>query len=144
MKDPQGNVDDLFVHQEPTASGKGDGGTYLYYLRNDLTHNGTYDLGTDRVYRPDCVTKPGTNCADYSDVSLGWANISQITPIGSINAALAPSDKATDATGVLVVENGNLWYYPRATASPATPTVTSPTSANPPNWPPAAGTTTTS
>ncbi|MDH6134470.1 hypothetical protein P3T37_003873 [Kitasatospora sp. MAA4] len=100
---PESNVDDLFAHQ--------DGGDNLYYLRNDLTNNGAYDKGAkyDTTNRPACVISSTADCTNYGST---WKNVSQITPIGSSTTVLTPSSSTKYSTGLLAVQNDNLWYYP--------------------------------
>ncbi|MFJ9522459.1 ricin-type beta-trefoil lectin domain protein [Kitasatospora sp. NPDC101801] len=99
-RNPGDNADDLFVHR--------DGGDKLYYYANDKSNLGRFapDFKTS-LPRPNCT---GT-CTGYHQDS-DWRYTSQITPIGSTSTTRTPSGKFTDATGILTVESGNLWYYP--------------------------------
>ncbi|WP_280701499.1 LamG-like jellyroll fold domain-containing protein [Kitasatospora sp. GP82] len=114
-KNAAGAVDALFVHQDPSNAARDNGGSDLFYFPNNLQANGTFNADFSTIGRPDCVTGLGTSCADYGNVA-SWATVSQITPIGSANAKLTPTDKLTEGTGVLVIEKGNLWYYPAGSA----------------------------
>ncbi|MFI1524015.1 LamG-like jellyroll fold domain-containing protein [Kitasatospora cineracea] len=104
------NVDALFVHKDPGADGTG-GGSELFYYPNNPDQNGTFDLPTKSLGRPDCSQGVNPSCADYGSVG-SWATVSQVTPIGSSSSTLKPTDQITQGSGVLVVEKNNLWYYP--------------------------------
>ncbi|WP_282203999.1 LamG-like jellyroll fold domain-containing protein [Kitasatospora fiedleri] len=104
------NVDSLFVHRDPGTDGTG-GGIELFYYPNNPDRNGTFDLSTKSLGRPDCSPGVNPSCADYGSVG-SWATVSQITPIGSSSATLKPTDQITQGSGVLAVEKNNLWYYP--------------------------------
>ncbi|MER5863541.1 ricin-type beta-trefoil lectin domain protein [Kitasatospora sp. NPDC002040] len=99
-RSPGDNADDLFVHR--------DGGSQLYYFPNNKTDLGRFSLNAATTLdRPNCT---GT-CTGYHQDS-GWQFTTQITPIGSTSTTRTPSGKFPDATGILTVESGNLWYYP--------------------------------
>ncbi|MFE4977566.1 ricin-type beta-trefoil lectin domain protein [Kitasatospora sp. NPDC056651] len=101
--DPGLNTDDLFVHR--------DGGSFLYYYANKLSNPGrfTRDLNT-RVSRPNCAGGD-TACPGYHQDEQ-WGYTTQITPIGSATDTRTPNRQVKNATGILAVEAGNLWYYP--------------------------------
>ncbi|MEV4559954.1 LamG-like jellyroll fold domain-containing protein [Kitasatospora sp. NPDC049285] len=104
------NVDALFVHKDPTAPDGTGGGSDLLYYRNNHQDNGRFDVVATKLYRPDCPVSADSNCAYYGSID-SWATVSQITPVGSDDATLKPTDPSK-RTGVLAVEQGNLWYYP--------------------------------
>ncbi|MBT2451825.1 ricin-type beta-trefoil lectin domain protein [Streptomyces sp. ISL-43] len=111
-RDPGRNVDDLFVHQEPTTIG-GLGGTDLFSYDNNLTNPGTFDLSTkESIAKPACKESTYTpSCAGYHNV-ISWEYSSQITMTGPARTTRTPSRTVTDATGALAVEAGKLWFYP--------------------------------
>ncbi|MEV7416772.1 ricin-type beta-trefoil lectin domain protein [Streptomyces sp. NPDC089919] len=109
--DPGRNVDDLFVHQEPATIG-GLGGDKLFSYDNKLSDPGVFTLGTkNSVTKPDCDPAKGTACTGYHNTPT-WQYSSQITPTGPARTTRTPSRQVTDATGLLAVESGNLWFYP--------------------------------
>ncbi|MFE6070292.1 ricin-type beta-trefoil lectin domain protein [Streptomyces sp. NPDC056525] len=109
--DPGRNVDDLFVHQEPATPGAL-GGAQLFAYDNTLSAPGRFTLGTKTaVAKPECSTTHATSCTGYRNEAT-WAYSSQITPTGPARTTRTPSRKVTDATGLLSVESGNLWFYP--------------------------------
>ncbi|MET9675853.1 ricin-type beta-trefoil lectin domain protein [Streptomyces sp. NPDC006482] len=123
--DPGLNVDNLFVHREPTTIG-GLGGQDLFVYDNDLADAGRFTLGAkDNIPKPACDTAYA-NCDGYNSSVDTWQYTSQITPTGSARTSRTPSRKVTDATGLLAVEAGKLWYYPGKTANTlAAPTLVS-------------------
>ncbi|WP_314613858.1 ricin-type beta-trefoil lectin domain protein [Streptomyces stackebrandtii] len=109
--DPGRNVDDLFVHQEPSTPGAL-GGSQLFAYDNTLSDPGRFTLGTkSSVAKPECSTDHTTACTGYHNVTT-WQHSSQITPTGPARTTRTPSRQVTDATGLLAVESGNLWFYP--------------------------------
>ncbi|WP_392960111.1 ricin-type beta-trefoil lectin domain protein [Streptomyces sp. LN245] len=109
--DPGRNVDDLFVHQEPATPGAL-AGSQLFVYDNTLSDPGRFTLGTkDTLDKPKCDTAYTTSCGGYHDEAT-WQHSSQITPTGPARTTRTPSRKVTDATGMLAVESGNLWFYP--------------------------------
>ncbi|MFD4316026.1 ricin-type beta-trefoil lectin domain protein [Streptomyces sp. NPDC058548] len=109
--DPGRNVDDLFVHQEPATPGAL-GGAQLFAYDNTLSAPGRFTLGTKTaVAKPECSTTHATSCTGYRNEAT-WAYSSQITPTGPARTTRTPSRAVTDATGLLSVESGNLWFYP--------------------------------
>ncbi|MCB5167668.1 ricin-type beta-trefoil lectin domain protein [Streptomyces bambusae] len=109
--DPGRNVDDLFVHQEPATPGAL-GGAQLFAYDNTLSDPGRFTLGTKTtVDKPECSTAYTTACTGYRNEAT-WQYSSQITPTGPARTTRTPSRKVTDATGLLAVEAGNLWFYP--------------------------------
>ncbi|MDH6578717.1 hypothetical protein P3T29_004390 [Kitasatospora sp. MAP5-34] len=120
---PQNQLDDLFAHIDPTPSAPA-GGDALWNLTNSTQTPGTFYGGASsasQLFRPTCANttaNPHPECLDYGSVD-SWSTVSQITPIGSSNAKLTPTDKPGDATGVLAVEKGNLWYYPAGNGAAA-------------------------
>ncbi|MDQ0313351.1 hypothetical protein J2S46_008004 [Kitasatospora herbaricolor] len=105
---PGRNVDDLFVHR--------DGGDKLYYYANPERDNGSFKQGkATELTRPDCVGTAAA-CPGYQQ-NGGWQNTSQITPIGSPDNIRLPSRNFENATGILAVHAGNLWYYPAETVT---------------------------
>lgn len=101
--DPGLNTDDLFVHQ--------DGGSSLYYYANKLSDPGRFTLSLKKALdRPNC-TGGDAACPGYHQDD-DWHNTSQITPIGSATDTRTPNREVKNATGILAVESGNLWYYP--------------------------------
>ncbi|MEV8532954.1 ricin-type beta-trefoil lectin domain protein [Streptomyces sp. NPDC051211] len=121
--DPGRNVDDLFVHREPATPG-GLGGQELFVYDNTLSDPGRFTLGTkSTVDKPECDTTFTTACTGYHNVAT-WEHSSQITPTGPARTTRTPSRQVTDATGLLAVESGNLWFYPvKANQSLAAPTL---------------------
>ncbi|AUG78872.1 hypothetical protein CFP65_4114 [Kitasatospora sp. MMS16-BH015] len=113
-KNPQKPVDDLIVHKDPSSPGAADGSPELYYLANNKTAvTGQFtDKSSDSLARPKCVPTSTTDCTKYKASMPGWESVSQITPVGSDTTTLAPSDTPTQSTGLLAVQDGNLWYYP--------------------------------
>ncbi|WP_405762036.1 ricin-type beta-trefoil lectin domain protein [Streptomyces sp. NBC_00045] len=110
-RDPGRNVDDLFVHREPTSIG-GLGGSDLFVYDNNLSNPGTYDLGNkEKLDKPECSTLYSPSCTGYHNVTT-WQYSSQITMTGPAKTTRTPGRTVTDATGVLAVESGNLWFYP--------------------------------
>ncbi|WP_407986278.1 ricin-type beta-trefoil lectin domain protein [Kitasatospora sp. CMC57] len=102
-RDPGNNADDLFVHR--------DSGDELHYYPNNKADPGHFPLGAATTLdRPNC-TGTAAACTGYHQDST-WEYTSQITPIGSTSTTRTPSGKFTDATGILTVESGSLWYYP--------------------------------
>ncbi|MGW8362913.1 ricin-type beta-trefoil lectin domain protein [Streptomyces wedmorensis] len=122
--DPGRNVDDLFVHREPATVGAL-GGQDLFVYDNLLADPGRFTLGAkDNIAKPAC-DPDYTTCDGYHDVDT-WQYSSQITPTGSSRTARTPSRQVTDATGLLSVESGKLWYYPaKARQTLAEPTLVS-------------------
>ncbi|MFG2562104.1 ricin-type beta-trefoil lectin domain protein [Streptomyces sp. NPDC048496] len=109
--DPGRNVDDLFVHREPATVGAL-GGSDLFAYDNTLSDPGRFTLGTKHtVDKPDCDPAYASSCAGYHN-GTGWQYSSQITPTGPARTTRTPSRKVSDATGLLAVESGNLWFYP--------------------------------
>ncbi|WP_328971876.1 ricin-type beta-trefoil lectin domain protein [Streptomyces sp. NBC_00239] len=109
--DPGRNVDDLFVHREPTAIG-GQGGSDLFVYDNTLSNPGWFGLGTKTsVEKPDCDTEYSSSCAGYHN-GTAWQYSSQITATGPAKTTRTPGRAVSDATGLLAVESGNLWFYP--------------------------------
>ncbi|MFJ9448085.1 ricin-type beta-trefoil lectin domain protein [Kitasatospora sp. NPDC101235] len=101
--DPGLNTDDLFVHR--------DGGSALHYYANKLSDPGRFTLklkGT--LDRPNCEGGD-TACPGYHQ-DEDWRYTTQITPIGSATDTRTPNREVKNATGILAVESGNLWYYP--------------------------------
>ncbi|MFJ9609730.1 ricin-type beta-trefoil lectin domain protein [Kitasatospora sp. NPDC101176] len=110
--DPTTNLDDLFVHKDPSGPGAGDGDDALYYYSNTLSDPGRFTRGTmTPLDRPDCDTAYATSCAGHHDGG-SWSQARQITPIGSAKDTRTPSRQVTDATGVFAIDSGNLWFYP--------------------------------
>ncbi|MFI6445170.1 ricin-type beta-trefoil lectin domain protein [Kitasatospora sp. NPDC050543] len=110
--DPTTNLDDLFVHKDPSSPGASDGDDALYYYSDTLSDPGRFTRGTmTPIDRPDCDTAFATSCAGHHDGG-SWAQARQITPIGSAKDTRTPSRQVTDATGVFAIDSGNLWYYP--------------------------------
>ncbi|MGW5420926.1 ricin-type beta-trefoil lectin domain protein [Streptomyces sp. NPDC003943] len=108
--DPGRNVDDLFVHREPATVGAL-GGSELFVYDNTLSNPGRFTLGTKHtVDKPDC-DPAFANCTGYRNVGT-WQYSSQVTPTGPARTSRTPSRKVSDATGLLSVEAGNLWFYP--------------------------------
>ncbi|MEU3563009.1 ricin-type beta-trefoil lectin domain protein [Kitasatospora sp. NPDC006786] len=100
--DPGRNTDDLFVHR--------DGGNFLYYYANKESDPGRFTLNLKRVLdRPNCVGGD-VSCPGYHQDEQ-WRYTTQITPIGSPKDTRTPNREVKDATGILAVEAGNLWYY---------------------------------
>ncbi|MFH9727212.1 ricin-type beta-trefoil lectin domain protein [Streptomyces sp. NPDC017254] len=123
--DPGRNVDDLFVHREPATVGAL-GGQDLFVYDNDLSDPGRFTLGAkDNIAKPAC--EPAyTTCDGYNSSVETWQYSSQITPTGSTRTSRTPSRQVTDATGLLAVEAGKLWYYPaKAHQTLASPTLVS-------------------
>ncbi|WP_158702045.1 LamG-like jellyroll fold domain-containing protein [Kitasatospora sp. MMS16-BH015] len=131
-KDNSRNVDDVFAHQDPNNANMDNGGPDLTYLKNSHTLNGTFTKDPTTLNRPLCQTSqavqptqpiPAPNCGpdDYGPAT-SWATVSQITPIGSPTTTLTPDGKFTNATGLLVIEKGNLWYYPAGIGQVTSPT----------------------
>ncbi|MEU7015879.1 ricin-type beta-trefoil lectin domain protein [Streptomyces sp. NPDC046385] len=109
--DPGRNVDDLFVHREPATVGA-TGGSDLFAYDNTLSNPGVFTLGTKHtVDKPDCDPAYGSSCPGYHNVGT-WQYSSQVTPTGPSRTSRTPSRKVSDATGLLAVESGNLWFYP--------------------------------
>ncbi|MDH6578718.1 LamG domain-containing protein [Kitasatospora sp. MAP5-34] len=118
---PENPVDGLFAHIDPTPAAPSGGGGALWYIDNNPDVPGTFyggSAGPTQLYRPDCAATAAApkQCDDYGDID-SWATIRQITPIGSGKSQLSPSDKSGDATGILVVQQDNLWYYPAGSGS---------------------------
>ncbi|MCM2429704.1 ricin-type beta-trefoil lectin domain protein [Streptomyces sp. RKAG337] len=110
--DPTTNLDDLFVHKDPSGPGASDGDDALYYYSDTLSDPGRFTRGTmTPLDRPDCDPDLATSCAGHHDGN-SWAQARQITPIGSAKDTRTPSRTVTDATGVFAIDSGNLWYYP--------------------------------
>ncbi|MCZ4100818.1 MULTISPECIES: LamG domain-containing protein [Streptomyces] len=118
-------VDDLFVHQDadptkpdsdPTKTGSGQ----LFYYSNDTQNYGAFGTAKAQLPRPDCVGTatecPGLTVGSTWAPGATWAYTNQITPIGAAGTTLTPDLKTTDATGVLAVEAGSLWFYPKTSA----------------------------
>ncbi|MFJ2777933.1 ricin-type beta-trefoil lectin domain protein [Kitasatospora sp. NPDC087315] len=101
--DPGLNTDDLFVHR--------DGGSTLYYYANKLSDPGRFTANQKwSLNRPNCEGD-ATTCPGYHQ-DEDWRYTSQITPIGSAKDTRTPNREVKNATGILAVESGNLWYYP--------------------------------
>lgn len=118
-------VDDLFVHHDadPTKADSDPtktGGTKLYYYPNNSLNYGQFNAASIPLARPDCFGDstlcPGLTAGSTWAPGATWAYTNQITPIGSASTTLTPGLKTTDATGILAVEAGNLWYYPITSA----------------------------
>ncbi|NEA55823.1 LamG domain-containing protein [Streptomyces sp. SID13666] len=118
-------VDDLFVHQDgnptkPDSDPTKTGGTKLYYYPNNSTDFGKFNAASLQLPRPDCVGDttqcPGLTAGSTWAPGATWAYANQITPIGSASTTLTPDLKTTDATGILTVEAGNLWFYPKTSS----------------------------
>ncbi|MCG6496063.1 ricin-type beta-trefoil lectin domain protein [Kitasatospora sp. A2-31] len=110
--DPTTNLDDLFVHKDPSKPGAGDGDDALYYYSDTLSDPGRFTRGTaTTVDRPDCDTAYATSCNGHHDGG-SWALARQITPIGSAKDTRTPSRRVTDATGVFAIDSDSLWFYP--------------------------------
>ncbi|MFF4923932.1 ricin-type beta-trefoil lectin domain protein [Kitasatospora sp. NPDC001261] len=104
--DPGLNTDDLFVHR--------DGGSSLYYYSNKLSDPGRFTANLKRsLSRPNCEGDAAA-CPGYRQ-DEDWRYTTQITPIGSATDTRTPNREVTNATGILAVESGNLWYYPADT-----------------------------
>ncbi|MFD6183754.1 ricin-type beta-trefoil lectin domain protein [Streptomyces goshikiensis] len=109
--DPGRNVDDLFVHQEPATAGAL-GGAHLFVYDNTLSDPGRFTLGTKTALdKPPCDPAYTTSCTGYHNEAT-WKYSGQITPMGPARTTRTPGRKVTDATGLLAVEAGNLWFYP--------------------------------
>ncbi|MFF4383631.1 ricin-type beta-trefoil lectin domain protein [Kitasatospora sp. NPDC001547] len=101
--DPGKNTDDLFVHR--------DGGGSLHYYANKESDPGRFTLNLKKTLdRPNCAGGDSACPAYHQDED--WRYTSQITPIGSAVDTRTPNRQVTNATGILTVEAGNLWYYP--------------------------------
>ncbi|MFE4588542.1 ricin-type beta-trefoil lectin domain protein [Streptomyces laurentii] len=125
--DPGRNVDDLFVHREPAGVG-GLGGAELFAYDNTLSDPGRFTRGTQHtVDKPDCDPAFATSCAGHHP-GVTWQYSSQITPTGPARTTRTPSRKVSDATGLLAVESGKLWFYPvKSNQTLAAPTLVSAT-----------------
>lgn len=112
-RDPGVNVDDLFVHHDTTGAGD-PGGSELFAYDNNLSNPGTYDLSKKTTLeKPLCNTAYASSCAGYDAADPpSWTNTTQITMTGSTKTTRTPSRAVTEATGVLAVEAGKLWFYP--------------------------------
>ncbi|MGW6705587.1 ricin-type beta-trefoil lectin domain protein [Streptomyces sp. NPDC054956] len=123
-RDPGRNVDDLFVHREPTTIG-GQGGFDLFAYDNNLGNPGSFDLSTkEKVAKPKCDLKYSPSCDGYNSTVATWQYSSQITMTGSAKTTRTPGREITEATGVLAVEAGKLWFYPvKASQTLAAPTL---------------------
>ncbi|AWZ03336.1 MULTISPECIES: ricin-type beta-trefoil lectin domain protein [unclassified Streptomyces] len=111
-RNPGLNADDLFVHQDPAAIGA-IGGETLFAYDNNLANPGTYNLGAkEPIDKPICfVTTYTPSCAGYT--SKTWKYSSQITMTGPAKTTRrTPDGDVTNATGLLSVEAGKLWFYP--------------------------------
>ncbi|MGW5779414.1 ricin-type beta-trefoil lectin domain protein [Streptomyces sp. NPDC003863] len=109
-RDPGRNVDDLFVHREPTTIG-GLGGVQLFTYDNKVSAPGRYALSASSPLPKSLCDPQLTTCDGYHNVET-WQYSSQITPIGPARTTRTPSRSVSDATGVLAVESGRLWFYP--------------------------------
>ncbi|MEU7118614.1 ricin-type beta-trefoil lectin domain protein [Streptomyces zaomyceticus] len=109
--DPGRNVDDLFAHREPTVPGAL-GGAELFVYDNTLSDPGRFTLGTKGTLdKPECDPAYTSSCSGYHNEAT-WQYSSQITPTGPARTTRTPSRQVTDATGLLAVESGHLWFYP--------------------------------
>ncbi|MFH8624437.1 ricin-type beta-trefoil lectin domain protein [Streptomyces vietnamensis] len=123
-RDPGRNVDDLFVHREPTTVG-GLGGVQLFTYDNKVADPGRYALSASSPLPKSSCDPLLTTCDGYHNVET-WEYSSQITPIGPAKTTRTPSRSVSDATGVLAVESGRLWFYPvKSNQTLAPPTLVS-------------------